>query len=35
MLKDPDAHKGEKIIVYGVVTQFDGPATARISNRHE
>jgi hypothetical protein len=23
MLKDPDAHKGRKIIVYGVVTQFD------------
>jgi hypothetical protein len=23
LLKDPDAHKGEKIIVYGVVTQFD------------
>jgi hypothetical protein len=23
MLKDPAAHKGEKIIVYGVVTQFD------------
>jgi hypothetical protein len=23
MLKDPDAHKGEKMIVYGVVTQFD------------
>ena len=23
MLKDPQAHKGEKIIIYGVVTQFD------------
>lgn len=23
LIKDPDSHKGEKIIVYGVVTQFD------------